>query len=133
MSLKKERGQSVVEVALLFPLLIMLLMGVVDFGRAYYTLVALSDAAGEGVTYAAIYPSDVNGIQLRTTEATEGLVEIKPEEVNVQYPAAIQAGAPITVTVEHRFTMLTPLMDDMIPDRLLTLRGKATQPVITVR
>jgi len=55
---KNEKGQSLVEVALAMPLLIIIMMGILDLGRAYLTYIALSDAAAEGAAYAAIHPSD---------------------------------------------------------------------------
>src|SRR5678815_4299506 len=52
----RTRGQALVEMALigLFPLL--LLAAAVDFGRAYYTAVIVTNMAGEGAAYAALYP-----------------------------------------------------------------------------
>ncbi len=42
-----ERGQSMVEMALGFVLLLIVLSGLLDVGRAFYIYVALEDAAGE--------------------------------------------------------------------------------------
>jgi Flp pilus assembly protein TadG len=52
----KRRGQAVAEVALLSVLLALLLAGAVDYGRAFYTSVVVTNMAGEGASYAAIYP-----------------------------------------------------------------------------
>ena len=56
---KKESGQSLVELALSMTLLLILLAGVVDLGRAFFTYIALRDAAQEGASYAAVY-ADAN-------------------------------------------------------------------------
>lgn len=50
----KEQGQSLVELALSLVLLLTLLAGLVDFGRAFFTYVALRDAAQEGAAYASV-------------------------------------------------------------------------------
>jgi Flp pilus assembly protein TadG len=52
----KRKGQALVELALMGTLLAMLLAGAVDLGRAYYTAVVVTNMAGEGAAYAAIYP-----------------------------------------------------------------------------
>ena len=74
--MKTQRGQSIVELALLFPLLmmlLMLLMGLLDLGRAYYIMVALRDAAEEGASYAAIQPTDEAEIKARAADASGDL------------------------------------------------------------
>ncbi len=52
----KKRGQAVVEVALMSIFLGLLLAGAIDFGRAFYTSVVVTNMAGEGAAFAALYP-----------------------------------------------------------------------------
>ena len=54
MSKTSERGAVAVEFALLAPVLVMLLLGITEFGRAYNAQVTLSSAAREGVRVMAI-------------------------------------------------------------------------------
>ena len=53
---RKRRGQAVVEMALISVFLGMMLAGAIDFGRAFYTATVVTNMAGEGAAYAAIYP-----------------------------------------------------------------------------
>jgi hypothetical protein len=53
---KGERGQSLVELTLGFMILVILLSGLLDLGRVYFTFLALEDGAGEAALYAAIKP-----------------------------------------------------------------------------
>ncbi|HQE92675.1 MAG TPA: TadE/TadG family type IV pilus assembly protein [Anaerolineae bacterium] len=126
---KRENGQSVIEFALTLPLLILMLMGLLDFGRAYFIVVMLNDAAAEGAVYAGACPTDVDGIQLRVTEAaSDNLIQIEPADVTV-LGSVIAAGESITVSVRYEFTFLTPLVNEMFGDGL-TLRGQAINPII---
>jgi len=50
-----------VELALSFTVLLFLLMGVVDLGRAYFAYSSMRDAAQEGAVYGSLYPLDGNG------------------------------------------------------------------------
>ena len=54
-------GQALVEFALLATLVITLLLGIVDFGRAYYTQVQIKNAVGDAGYYAIQNPDDTAG------------------------------------------------------------------------
>jgi hypothetical protein len=53
----RERGQSLVETAIVFPVLLLLLAAVVDFGRAFDAYIVLTNAAREGARFGAVKPS----------------------------------------------------------------------------
>ena len=53
--LKTEKGQAMVEFALVLPVLLVLLCGIIDFGWLYYNQITLNNAAREGARYAVIH------------------------------------------------------------------------------
>ena len=67
-----ERGNSVVEMALILPLMVGLLLGVMDFGRAFYSAMAVTHATTVGAQYGAQtvdMSSDFVGMQNAATAA----------------------------------------------------------------
>jgi Flp pilus assembly protein TadG len=54
-----EQGQSLVELAMSLMVLLVLLAGLVDLGRAFFTFITLRDAAQEGAAYATVVNTDV--------------------------------------------------------------------------
>lgn len=128
---KKEKGQSLVEMALLLPVLLLMLLGLLDFGRVYYAMVAMNDAAQEGAAYAAMHPNDPK-IRERATAASTGLITIQPENVTVVLPPpdSLQAGAPVTVIVSYDFTFYTPVAQSFFGDNTVTLQAQATNAII---
>lgn len=128
---KAEKGQSLLEFALIVPILLIILAGVLDLGRLYYTYVAVTDAAAEGASYAAIHPQANERAEVlqRAQEASGALVQIDPTMVQVDCPA-VAAGAPITVTVSYSFTVATPLLNVIVPSGELRLRAVATEPIL---
>lgn len=56
---KSERGQSLTELALSFMIIMFVLSGIVDLGRAFFIVIALRDAAQEGAVYASVHPPQV--------------------------------------------------------------------------
>ena len=129
---KAEKGQSLLEFALIVPILLVILAGVLDLGRLYYAYVSVTDAAAEGASYAAIHPQANARAEVlqRAQEASGALVQIDPTMVQIDCPA-IAAGAPITVTVSYSFTVATPLLNVIVPTGELRLRAVATESILT--
>lgn len=61
-----ERGQSLVELALILLFLLILVAGIADLGRMIFTYLTMRDAAQEGAVYGAIYPGQCEGVFNRT-------------------------------------------------------------------
>lgn len=57
-----ERGSSLVEMAIMLPFLLLLVIGVIDFGRAYYDSIEVASAARAGAQYGVINPTDTTGM-----------------------------------------------------------------------
>jgi Flp pilus assembly protein TadG len=55
-----QRGQSLLEMVLLLPLLLVLVVGALEFGRLFYSKIVITNAAREGAYYLATHPSDYN-------------------------------------------------------------------------
>jgi Flp pilus assembly protein TadG len=75
-NITSEHGQSLVEFAVGLVVLLVLLTGIVDAGRALYAYLSMRDAAQEGALYASIMPEDTAGIESRvrgTSDYMNGL------------------------------------------------------------
>ncbi|HET7398031.1 MAG TPA: TadE/TadG family type IV pilus assembly protein [Intrasporangium sp.] len=68
---RRERGASAVEFALMLPFLMLVLAGIVDFGRAFFVEIQLANAAREGARAAIISPTNNADIQARATRAAQ--------------------------------------------------------------
>jgi Flp pilus assembly protein TadG len=51
---RRRRGQSLVEMALVTPIIVFFLFGITDIGRGYYQYTVLTEAVREGARYAAV-------------------------------------------------------------------------------
>jgi Flp pilus assembly protein TadG len=61
--LNSNDGTSLIETSLVLPVLFLLLIGVVDFGRGYYLAIEVSQAAHSAALYGSQNPSDITGMQ----------------------------------------------------------------------
>jgi Flp pilus assembly protein TadG len=62
---QRQRGNAVLEFALIFPMLLFMLVGTMDFARVFFSGIAMENAARAGVQYGALSPGkagDINGI-----------------------------------------------------------------------
>ena len=63
MRMRREQGQSLVELALVMPMLVLLIAGVADLSGAFGTLVSVVNSSREGARYGARYPFDTAGMR----------------------------------------------------------------------
>jgi len=111
----KSPGQSLTELAISLPLLFMILLGVVDLGRLYYSYITITNAAREGARYGAANPSAATtAIQDRAINESSGSgVTLTRSNVTVSCPSGCVANQtlgqsnPIQVTVTFSFQMMT--------------------------
>lgn len=61
--LSSERGQSAVEFALVLPLLLVLLLGIIEFGWFLNAKITITGAAREGARHYAIHKNDTAGVE----------------------------------------------------------------------
>ncbi|MEA2525179.1 MAG: hypothetical protein QOF73_2406 [Thermomicrobiales bacterium] len=64
-----RRGQSMVELAFVMPVLLLLTLGVLDLGRLYADYVDLKTAARDGAGYGMMHPTDTAGMKSRVLGA----------------------------------------------------------------
>jgi Flp pilus assembly protein TadG len=57
----RSRGQALVEMALITPVLLFILLGIVDLGRAYYQYTVMTNAVREGARYVSANWSNASG------------------------------------------------------------------------
>ena len=65
--IKNKRGQALVELALVLPLLILLLFGTMEFGRIFHSYLVLTNASREGAR-AGIVGADDAGIRTKVKD-----------------------------------------------------------------
>jgi Flp pilus assembly protein TadG len=107
--LRGERGATAVEFAFILPLLIVLVLGIAEFGRAFQVSGTLSAAAREGVRVMALQ----NDPGAARTAVRNAAPSLNPAVTNAQItitPASCPTGATSTtvrVTVTYPMPFLT--------------------------
>lgn len=124
--LKADRGAVAVEFALLLPVLVILVFGIMDFGQLFNAQETLTQAAREGARLAAL--NDPNTCS-RTTAAATGLGLSCPSSA-VQItncPAGASQTSDAQVTLSYTFTFSDPLAS-LLGSPTMKLTGKGVMP-----
>ena len=106
-----ERGQGLVEVAIAMPFLLLLLVGIAGFGRAFNVKQVLTNAAREGARAAAVLPvrSSTEALESQAAEVRQVVLDyLSP--ANIHSPEQLDitgletgTGNPVTVVVGKDF------------------------------
>jgi hypothetical protein len=130
-----ERGQSLVELALSFTILLMLLAGAIDFGRAFFTWVSLRDAAQEGAAYGSIDPTNIPEIENRVYNILESSNAVPDPRSNVTVLRTIlgQAclGYIIQIDVDYpTFPLTMPFLSSVIGTETLSIHATIQDTIL---
>jgi Flp pilus assembly protein TadG len=109
----RERGAVAVEMALLLPVLVLLLLGIMEFGRAYNAQVTLTNAAREGVRVMAITNVEADAVAAAKAAAST----LKITDTNPTFTFTFTQGATsytacaasrqVTMTMSYTLDSLT--------------------------
>jgi Flp pilus assembly protein TadG len=105
-----ERGAAAVEFALILPVLILLVLGLIEFSRVYNIQISLSNAAREGARTMAVE----NSLPIARSAAPS----ISPAVSNAQIainPTTCTAGATVDVTISYNVSLMTGFFGATLP------------------
>lgn len=142
-----EHGQSLVEFAITLPILVLLLLGTLDFGMAIFSYSMLRDAAQEGAFYGSFNPTNAAEVENRARnispraddEIFSSPVRLRDTDVvkvNVRIVGAACQGATkgtansIRVNVTYRYPFLMPFIGLVIGSDTIPLTGTASNVIL---
>ena len=114
---RNERGQALLEAALTLPIILVISVGIFEFGRAYQTWQVLTNAAREGARIAVLPGTDDASVTSRVrTYMTDGELDYAATAtINITRNNVIAGGggtetaSRVTVNYPFTFIMLQPI------------------------
>ncbi len=114
-----RRGAAVVEFAVVAPLFILLVFGMIEYGRMIMVQQVLTNASREAARKAVLDGADATTIKSDTVNYLTGGgvtgVTASQITINPTNPATAAAGAPVTVTISIPFSSQSWLPSTMFP------------------
>jgi Flp pilus assembly protein TadG len=141
--INRGTGQSMVEFAMILPLLVLFIIGIFDLGRAFFAYIAITNAAREGTRVVTFWPGKATIANINTAIQTEIGNSPMVKWSNIVKPILIECGspyatvttdtqlkscpseAPIRVTITYQFDLILKIV---IPSPIL-LRKSAEMMV----
>jgi len=124
---KPAEGQELVEYALVLPLFLLLVLGLIEFAVLFFSYNTIANAAREGARYGIIYDEDTAGIEDRVEALVlDRALGMDPGALSVQ---ATRTGTIAVGTIRVEVTYQAPLLTGML---LEAFGGSPTVPLRTV-
>jgi Flp pilus assembly protein TadG len=129
-----RRGQAVTELALVIPILLMVLIGIVEFGRAWMMSQVVTDAARQGARTASLLSESSVGqdsvVQVISRALLAGRIDPAAADIDIDgFQDGTGTDVTVTVGVPYGFGLLAPIMriarQQSWDDEPITLQSRA--------
>jgi Flp pilus assembly protein TadG len=131
----KRRGQSLVEFALILPIFLLVLFGIIDLGRGVYAYNTIQNAAREAVRVAIVDQNEdvilakaqKHAVGLGLTDSNVNLSFLEPESMATPCNTPIAISCEVEILVNYRFTPATPIIGNIVG--AIDMSAASRQPV----
>jgi Flp pilus assembly protein TadG len=105
--LHDDRGQTAVEFALITPVIVLLLLGIVQVGIAFHDYITVTDAARAGARKAVVdrFTGETNAQLQQHVRDAAGDLDQSKLKVTVTLPAPLSSGSSLTVTAKYPYSI----------------------------
>ena len=124
--LKSERGQAMVEFALVLPILVLLLCGIIDFGWIFSNKIAADNASREAARYAAIHSNDQT---FSVSQVDEVVHESAPLLPSPQIQLSNPETGSVEVSVSADIPFLTGVTSTLLGKSAITVKSASTMKI----
>lgn len=118
-----ERGQALIELALALPILLLILMGIIEFGRIFHTNIIIEQAARAGGRLATV---NQNSADIAATVVTAGSsLSVNANHIKIYYcptpdctstkTTGVQRGDSAVVEITYPMELITPIIRPFVP------------------
>lgn len=133
-----EKGQSLVELSVSIVLMLTIVAGVVDLGRALYNFIELRDAAEEAVIYGSAFPTHCDQIAERAlsglNDPTGITVTVEMDGVECKSASAAHnacTGKEIRVSITNpAFPITMPFLGTILGRQTLPLQAQLSGTIM---
>jgi Flp pilus assembly protein TadG len=109
-----KKGQSLVETALILPVLILLLMGMFEFSRIFGSYLLITYTGRESARMAAVGKSDEEIIQ--NVNNKSGILDLANLQVTINPEGTRKTGDDVGVNIKYKIVIYAPVIQSILPN-----------------
>jgi Flp pilus assembly protein TadG len=124
-----ERGQALAEFALVLPLILFFIAGIINFGRAWNVKQAVTDAAREGARYAVIQDNTIQTTDDVKAKIEERLALASIDSSTIEFSGDFHvpnSETTVTVSTQQDMGLIGVLMHWAGAPSVITISTQAT-------
>jgi Flp pilus assembly pilin Flp len=125
--LRDETGAAIVEFAIILPILLLLVMGIIQFGFIFNGQITLTSAVREGARYAVVGNTDADVVK-RVKDSAVALLLSTPTVTIDRYDGKDNPKESLTVEAKGTVDVIMPFLD-IFTGKKVELTGKSTMRV----
>jgi Flp pilus assembly protein TadG len=103
--IREERGQSMVETAIVLPILCIVLFAIVQFGFAFNNYLALTDAVRAGARKAAVSRHATDPVGVTVTQVRSSASDLNQTDLTISVTSPWTPGSDVTVTARYPYAI----------------------------
>jgi Flp pilus assembly protein TadG len=100
-----ERGQTMTEFAIVLPILVVLLFGIVQFGITFNNYVTLTDAGRAGARRAAVARNESDPAGAAVTAVRSSAPDLNQSKLNVSVSSPWTPGSDVTISASYPYSI----------------------------
>ena len=117
-SIKNQKGQSLVEFAIILPVVLLLLMGIIEFGMMFNSYLTIQNVAREGARLGIVGGSDIE-IKTLIRDISPNLT---PGDLTVNLTPAEgsrKSGETLKVSIDYNYHMTVPIISALFNNAIV--------------
>ena len=101
----RERGQTMVEFAIVLPIFLMLLLGIAQLGIAFNNYLALTDGVRAGARYGAVLRTSGSRVPDTIAKVKQSSANLDQSKISTTVTSTWAAGSDLTVCASYPFSI----------------------------
>jgi len=103
--LRAERGQTMVEFAIVLPVLLLIVFAIIQFGILFNNFVALTDAVRAGARTAAVSRTAANPVAATIARVQSATADLDQSKLGITVTSGWQHGDDVTVSATYPYSI----------------------------
>jgi hypothetical protein len=109
-----KKGQSIVETALILPVIILLLMGMFEFSRIFGSFLLVTYTGRESARLASVGKTDEQIIQ--RIHDKSGLLDLANLQVVIDPSGERRTGEDVRINIKYKIIIYAPIIQSIVPN-----------------